>query len=141
MPAINDTIGPSVRWIFINTSRLDCGAPTALGQCQLRDTARGREPAGLTSANSGAILKRTGQAADFGATPRPVWKQIGSSALVSDSMVKVKVKMMVARGGIASQSTTCCPSGGNLTPDYPNYPRRESVTPHRLAAKRSERLP
>ena len=48
----------------------------------------------------GAILKRTGQAADFGAIPRPVWKHIGSSALVSDSMVKAKVKMMVARGGI-----------------------------------------
>jgi len=39
-------------------------------------------------------------AADFGATPRPVWKQIGSIALVSDSVVKAKVKMMVARGGI-----------------------------------------
>jgi len=41
-----------------------------------------------------------GQAADFGATPRPMWKQIGSSALVGDSMFKAKVKLMAARGGI-----------------------------------------
>ena len=39
-----------------------------------------------------------GADADFGATPRPVCKQIGSIALVSDSMVKAKVKMMAARG-------------------------------------------
>src|ERR1700694_929055 len=37
-------------------------------------------------------------AAYFGVTPRAVWKQSGSIALVSDSVVKAKV--MVARGGI-----------------------------------------
>jgi len=54
------------------------------------------------------------QAADFGATPRPVRKQIGSSARVSDSMVKVKVKMMVARVGIETPTRAFSASHASL---------------------------
>jgi len=59
-----------------------------------------------------------------------MWKQIGSSALVGDSMFKAKVKLMAARGGIEPPAADFHP---RRSPIEGNPTRRDWAIPAHLA--------